>query len=286
MAAAKDPVVVGVDGSDQSIGALRWAADEAQWRQRQLRVVHAAGTSDPHLCADGERLVDEAVARVRTMHPALTASGFVYGGPPVVELCAESEHALLVVVGSRGRGGLAGLLLGSVGAQLAAHAHSPILVVRHGELWAGEHATPASRLPVLVGLDGSPASELAAELAFEEAAAHGIGVLALRAWRPPPVAWRSDVRPLVRDMDEIETAERHLLSEQVEAWRGKYPDVPVHLKLVPDSPGAALVSASSGTQLAVVGSRGRGGLHGLLLGSASQQLLHHAACPVLVVHAS
>jgi nucleotide-binding universal stress UspA family protein len=278
-----DPVVVGVDDSAHSIGALRWAADEAARRNVCLRVVHAVTSDDPDLHAGGQRLVDEAAAMARTWQPALEVTGFVYSGTPTAELCAESAHAELVVVGSRGRGGIAGLLLGSVSAQVAAHADSPVLVVHNGQSWAGPGATLVSSRPVMVGVDGSPDAELAAGAAFDEAASRGVDLVAVRAWQPPRPPWRSDIRPLILDVDELETAERYLLAEAIKPWRSKYPQVTVHLRLMPGTPGAALVKASGDAQLAVVGSRGRDGFAGLRVGSASQQLLHHAHCTVLVV---
>lgn len=283
MAGKVDPVVVGVDGSAPSMGALRWAADEANRRQRPLRVIHAAASGDPDADEQAQRLVDDAITRVRAWQPRLDVSGFVYGGTPTAELCTESAHADLVVVGSRGHGGITGLLLGSVSAQVAAHARCPVLVVRDGEIWAGHELPLASHRPVLVGVDGSPAADLAAGVAFEEAAARGVPLVAVRVWRPPRPPWRTDVRPLILDIDELETAERHLLSESVAAWRDKYPQVSAQTRLMPGNPGAALVNASRDAQLAVVGTRGHGGFAGLLLGSASQQLLHHAGCPVLLV---
>jgi nucleotide-binding universal stress UspA family protein len=280
MSDPRDSVVVGVDGSAASIGALRWAVDEAHRRHRPLRVVHAVASDDPGIHRRGQRLVDDAIAAaVRDIE----VSGFVYAGTPTEELCTESEHADLLVVGSHGRGGIRGLLLGSVSAQVAAHAHCTVLVVRDGQAWARPETPLPSQQPVLVGVDGSPLADLAAGVGFEEAASRGVPVTAVRVWQPPRPAWHIDVRPLILDVDELETAERWELTESVAAWRAKYPHVTVQERLMPGSPGAALVSASHDALLAVVGTRGHGGFTGLLLGSASQQLLHHAGCPVLVV---
>jgi nucleotide-binding universal stress UspA family protein len=296
-----DPVVVGVDGSTRSIGALRWAADEAARRRRCLRIVHAVGSADPQLNEPAQSLVDDAVARAVAWRPRLVVTGVVKHGGPTAELVAESERAELLVLASRGRGTVASLLLGSVSAQVAAHAHCPVLVVHHGQAWAGFEGPPRSGRPVVVGVDGSEASDLAVGLAFEEAAALGVSLVAVHAWRPPhppghngvrpdvhDVAVRPDVhdvavRPDVHGVAETTRGERQLLAESVAAWQAKYPRVPVRQRLEPDSAGAALVKASEEAQLAVVGSRGYGGFAGLLLGSASQQLLHHAQCPVLVV---
>jgi nucleotide-binding universal stress UspA family protein len=266
-----DPVVVGVDGSTRSIGALRWAAAEAARLHRRLRIIYALDSDDPALHERAESLLDDAIVQANAWQPRLAIVGVVQHGTPVAELLAESEHAELVVLGSRGHGTLAGILLGSVSAQVAAHAHCPVLVVHHGQIWAGSDGPPTSGRPVVVGVDGSAPSDLAAGYAFQAAAALGVSLVAVRAWNP--------VQPHGRD----ETAEHDLLAESVAGWCVKYPDVPVRLLLVPDSGGAALVAASQDAQLAVVGSRGHDGFLGLLLGSTSQQLLHHAHCPVLVV---
>jgi nucleotide-binding universal stress UspA family protein len=266
-----DPVVAGVDGSTRSMGALRWAAGEAARLRKKLRIVYALGADDPGLRERAESLLDDAIIQARTWQPRLEITGVVRHGTPVAELLAESEHAELVVVGSRGQGTVAGILLGSASAQVAAHARCPVLVVHHGQIWAGTEGPPRSGRPVVVGVDGSAPSDLATGYAFQAAAALGVSLVAVRAWNP--------AQPLGRDV----TAEHELLAESVAGWCDKYPDVPVRLLLMPGSAGAVLVEASQDAQLAVVGSRGHGGFLGLLLGSASQQLLHHAHCPVLVV---
>jgi nucleotide-binding universal stress UspA family protein len=135
---------------------------------------------------------------------------------------------------------------------------------------------------VLVGHDGSECAGTAVGVALELAAARRVGVRVLRAWKPPVP--RRAVVELGLDPEELATAERVAVREAVEPWREKYPRVPVTINIVGDRPAPALISASRHCQLAVVGSRGRGGFAGLVLGSVSQQLLHHADCPVVVVH--
>jgi nucleotide-binding universal stress UspA family protein len=188
-----------------------------------------------------------------------------------------STQSRLVVLGHRGLGGFAGLLLGSVGVAVSAHAHCPVVVVR------GNARPETARRPVAVGLDDSPQADLAIGFAFEEAACRQVGLTAVRAWTPPHLPWQTATRPLVYDADELESAERHLAETALAGWRDKYPGVRVTIRLVPGGAGHALVTASHDSQLMVVGSRGRGGFAGLLLGSVSQQLLHHAHCPVAVV---
>jgi nucleotide-binding universal stress UspA family protein len=277
------PVVVGVDGSTRSIGALHWATDEAARRRRRLRVVHALGSADPELVAAAKGLVDEAVAGATQWRPRLEVTGVVLTGEPVAELLAESERAALMVLGSRGRGSVASLLLGSVSAKVAAHAHCPVLVVHHGQIWARLQAPPWSGRPVLVGVDESAAADLAVGVAFQESAALGVSLLAVHAWHPSHGSGHHDTPPAILGDAELER-ERQRLTGWIAGWQAKYPRVPVRLSVISDSAGAALVKASQEAQLAVVGSRGHGGFAGLLLGSASQQLLYHAQCPVLVVH--
>jgi nucleotide-binding universal stress UspA family protein len=286
------PIIVGVDGSDESLEAARWAAVEAGLRGRPVVLVHAyrLPTSpeaiDPsrlarlHESARGEAgaLTARAAAAVRDTAPHVAVSGEVRIGPAAHVLIELSGHAAMVVVGHRGRDGFGARLLGSVAARVAAHGQCPVVVVRPG-------STEREIKPgvVLVGTDGSPASDVAVGFAFEEADLRGGAVSVIHGWEPPAPAWRSDVRPLVLDAAELETAEEHRLQDWVRPWRDKYPQVPVDLRLTTNRPPSALLDAAPGAELLVVGSRGHGGFAGLLLGSVSQQVIHHAACPVVVV---
>jgi nucleotide-binding universal stress UspA family protein len=194
-------------------------------------------------------------------------------------LIDESREAAAVVIGNRGRGGFAGLLLGSVTIQVATHADGPVVVVPPNE---DPQAEEGRR--VVVGVDGSDAADLAAGYAFEMAAQRGVELVAVRAWTPPKPPWRIDIRPLSLDVDEIATAELGLLRKSLVHWESMYPHVRVEPRLVAERAANALVSASEGAQLLVVGSRGLGGLRGKLLGSVSLRVLHHARCAVTVVH--
>ncbi len=277
-------VVVGVDGSANSLGALHWAADEAARRRCRLRIVHVLGSQDPYRSDEADRLVDGAAAYARGRQPGIEVEGLVHRGGATAELSAESEHADLVVVGGGSHGGIAELLLGSVSGQVAAHSRCPVLVIHNGQAWAGPETAPPSVRWIVAGIDDSPESDLAAGFAFDEAAVRGAGVMAVRAWRQPFPPWRGDVRPLIVDIAELETTEHHLLSGSVAPWQAKYPHVPVRQRLIPDAPGAALVTAAREAQAVVVGSHGHGRFTGLLLNSTSQYVLMHAACPVYVVH--
>lgn len=191
-------------------------------------------------------------------------------------LVAESEHAQLVVLGTRGLGGFSGLLIGSSTVQVSAHAACPVAVVPP----AGPDRVDG---PVVVGVDGSEISSHALEIGYEQAQARGARLVAVHAWREPVAIGPGDVLPLVYDVDAVEEDERRVLAESVAGWQEKYPDVEVEQRLVRSQAAQALLAAAESAQLLVVGSRGRGGFRGLLLGSVSQTLLHHMPCPLVIV---
>jgi nucleotide-binding universal stress UspA family protein len=172
-----------------------------------------------------------------------------------------------------------GLLLGSTAGHLAAHGRCPLMVVRG-------RADPAG--PVLLAVDGSPAAEPAVEFAFVEASLRGADLLALHVWNTRTERaydGPSDPPFVTYDADRLRDEEERVLAEALSGWRSKYPDVAVQRRLVRARTRPALVDASGGAQLVVVGARGRGGFAGLRLGSVSQAVLHHAHCPVTVVRA-
>lgn len=282
------PVVVGVDGSQCSLAAVDLATREAGLRRRPLRVVHAfiwpylhvalgpspLGPPEGGLRNEAERIVAGAVARARAAAPDVPVQSEIIVGEAAAVLRDCSHRATLVVVGDRGLGGFTGLLVGSVAVQLAAHSTCPVLVAR------GEVDKTAA---VLLGVDGSPASDGAVGFAFEEAALRGVGLTALHAWTYPVVTDPGAMLPPVYDPAEVEAEEARVLSEALAGWSDKYPDVIVHRTLAHGPTRRALIEASRNAQLAVVGARGRGGFAGLLLGSVSQAVLHHSACPVAIV---
>ncbi len=285
-------VVVGVDYSPDSLAAAEYAAWEAQHRRAPLRVVHAlapsatmgggyaVGTVIDAMQRDASRLLGEAVERVRASHPGLEVDQAVVSAGPAGALIAESEHAALIVVGARGSGGFAKLLLGSVAGQVAAHAHAPVIVVR-GQ---SEGAVPAPG-PVVVGTDGSDLAEAALAFAFDAAQARGADLVAVYAWNLLPQgnlavadSWRFETEVAQHDADRI-------LAEAVAGLAEKYPDVPVTRRAErADNPETLLLEAAAEAGLLVVASRGRGGFVGLLLGSVSRKLVAHAAGSVAVVH--
>jgi nucleotide-binding universal stress UspA family protein len=285
-------VVVGVDGSSESMTAVLWAAADAMRRHRQLQIVHAyawpvvypplgartSPTLDKAARLAAERIVDSAVAHARTVSLDVSISTATPIQLAAGALLDASQRADTVVVGSRGLGGFSGLLLGSVGVQLAAHAGCPVVVVRHT---AGAGGPETGR--IVVGVDGSHDADRAMRFAFEQASFRGVGVTAVHTYVLPDSTGPGDMLPLVYDEDDLRGEERRLLTESVAGWTDKYPDVDVRRCLAYGTAGGVLIRLSHGAELVVVGSRGRGGFTGLLLGSVSQALIHHAACPVAVV---
>ncbi|MFI1536723.1 universal stress protein [Streptomyces anandii] len=286
-----NPVVVGVDGSPSSMAAVGTAAREAALRKTTLRLVHAFGWPSVRPLLGGppwtpaaagvRELVDgtltEAEQRAREVSPPLDIAREVTVGEPVMVLEIESRTASLVVVGSRGLGGFGSLLLGSTAVHLAAHGHCPVLVVR---------GTPDPVAPVLLAVDGSPAGESAVEFAFAEASMRGAGLLALHVWNTwgeGASAGPDDPLDVVVDVERLREQEQRLLDDTLSPWRRRCPEVAVERRLTRSRIRPALIEASRDAQLVVAGARGRGGFTGLLLGSVSQALLHHAHCPVAVV---
>ena len=291
-------VVAGVDGSLQSMHAVDWAAREAVARRCPLRIVHAflwpllnvpigppAGCPpDAGLANAAEDILADATDRARRAAPALEISADLPVCSPAAALIEASHDAGLVVVGHRGLGGFTGLLVGSVGVQTAAHAACPVIVVRNSEPSKPSESGPATGR-VLVGVDSSDHSRLAVDFAFTHAALHGLGLVAVHAHQWPPFSASSDARIASRQPDDAQAEPTQLLNETLAGYRDTYPDVPVQQKVVQGRPSAVLVAESAGAALTVVGSRGRGGFTGLLLGSTSQNVLHHATGPVAIVRA-
>ena len=278
-------VVVGVDGSEPSLRAVRWAAEEAAMRGAGLTVccVAVAGTDEQPMLWDGQQLVlipaDEVLRRAIRVAMDTTAdvavAGDVLRGDPAYQLLARAREAELLVVGARGLGAFVGLLVGSVSEHVAGRADCPVVVVR------GE-ASPD--LPVVVGVDGSAANQAAVGFAFAAAARRGVELVALSAAEPEWVrpAVGSPGLPVV-DVDGVEHAARARLDDALRQWTDRYPDLRVRRVAVPGGAARALIEASSRAGLAVVGSRGHGTLSGVFLGSVSRHLMRHADCPVAIV---
>jgi nucleotide-binding universal stress UspA family protein len=285
-------IVVGVDGSEPARRAVRWAAQEAVRRGLPLRVVTAfewmkggligqVGRGESYrgvMLGVARGQLAEAVRFAEQEQPALEVQSQLVVGFPIPVLTAEAQRAALVVLGNRGLGGVTGLLVGSVAVALAADSECPVVVVR------GEAGTPDPAAPVVVGVDGSPTSEAALAFAFEAAAVRKVPLVAVHTWWDPLLdATMAPATALMLDWDAIEVDERALLAERLAGWGEKYPDVRVRRLVMREHPSHALVEQSGQAQLVVVGSRGRGAMAGLVLGSVSHAVLQRAHCPVAVV---
>nr|QLK00432.1 universal stress protein [Micromonospora carbonacea] len=284
------PVVVGMDGSPSSLVAAEHAAQQAAWRSRPLLLVHGYlhplgygvpinpyDLGVPAPTEESRRMLDRTAAELRGRWPGVDVDVRQVAGGPAATLVEESRRAELVVVGSRGLGGFAGLLLGSVSAQVAGHGRCPVLVVR-----PEEQAIPVDG-PVVAGVDGSQPGRLAAVLAADEAARRGTGLVLVH------VATADDARPVPSEVEEAGAVSRaesaNLLDATAAEVTAAHPDLAVERRPVRAAkPERVLIELSGDAALVVVGSRGRGGFSGLVLGSVSQALVQHAHCPVLVAH--
>jgi nucleotide-binding universal stress UspA family protein len=283
------PVVVGLDGQQPGRIALDWAIDEARWRRTSLRLLHAApmplrgrtseqSTEMVPRDEESAHILDEAVDRVRALSPTTPVSTSTGHGDAAVMLVEASKDASCVVVGARTRGALASAFLGSTSVDVAAHAASPVVVVRQLPV------VRPNRPGVVVGSDGSAVSTAAIAEGFRQADERGLPLTVVHAWFLDPgmglAALQSE--DALRAAGEAEHA---LAAEALAGWSEKYPDVMLHHEVINAHPVQALVERSDGAALVIVGSRGRGGFGGLLMGSVSQGVLHHAHCPVMVVKA-
>ena len=282
-------ILVCVDGSAASDAAIAWATREAVMRQLPITLMHAVppvvvGWPVGQLYTDtpewqkqnGQHVIDQAR---KTLSASLSESESpeihteMEYSSVVQTLIDASKDASMIVAGSQGLGSLGRLLLGSVTTALTHHAHCPVAVIH-----SDGSVARISNAPVLLGIDGSPASEAATALAFDEASHRGGGLLALHAW--------SDVGvfPMLgMDWRDSERKGQEILAERLAGWQERYPDVHVERLIVCDKPSRWLLQESERAQLVVVGSRGRGGFTGMLLGSVSSAVAQSATVPVIVV---
>ncbi|WP_435156023.1 universal stress protein [Amycolatopsis sacchari] len=283
-------IVAGVDGSAQALRAVRWAAAEAAPRNLGLHLVsgaepalgcYGAGLPVPPESVDAvEQLartqLAEASAEARKVAPGLAVTTERAQVPPVPLLVDVSKRAHSIVLGAHGRGGFAGMLAGSTATAVVARSDCPVVVVR------GEEHEGA---PVVAGVDGSPGSVAALGQAFDEAAWRRAPLVAVHAWRDVDYALGTPLEYALIEVEPSEREQARVLAESLAGWQEKYPDVEVERVVVKDRPRHCLLEWSAEARLVVVGSRGRGGFQGLLLGSTSQALVQHGQAPVMVVRA-
>ncbi|MEV5173972.1 universal stress protein [Streptomyces flaveolus] len=282
------PITAGVDGTEESLAALDWAAREAVRRGLPLRVVHAWRYAEALATADRDTQrgwvsegVAEAVHTVSERHPGLTVTTDVVEGAAAHALAGAAAEAEMLVLGSRGHGPVVGFLLGSVGQQVIAEATRPVVLVRAGDQPTAE----AAGRDVVVGQHGGPEDSAAAlRFAFETAAARGAAVRAVRAWTLPPVfAYSPGSLKLLDDAGGLEPYEKQALADALQPWRERFPEVPVAEHVEMGSAGQVLLSMTGRAQLMVVGRRARRTAVGARIGSVAHGVLHHADCPVAVV---
>jgi nucleotide-binding universal stress UspA family protein len=279
-------ILVGYDRSAEAKLAAAWALDEsartgaavdflyayewAEWIPASSMVPGTSVWPDSETDDAIRDMLKKAVTDARATHPDVRTSISTVHNKASLTLMSRSADARLVVVGSRGHSAVDGLL-GSVSTAVSAHAACPVIVVR------GE---PAPTAPVVVGVDDSPSSHAALAFAVEQAVAHDVPLRIIRAWTPVTGIWE-DTPMATRTVTE---QERQPFDELVAAWQEKYPNLQITAETAVDHPANALTQASKTAQLLVVGTRGRGPIRGLLLGSVSQHVLRHSACTVAVVH--
>jgi len=278
-------LVVGVDGSPQARDALAWAADEAERRGAELVVVGVAPDRPDRVPewadhADVEvswqAVVDDAVGLAGTRCPDLAVHGQVRWGAAADELVEAGGAADLLVVGSRGSGGFAGLLIGSVADRCLHRARGPVVVVRDAP---ARRSDEAGAHRVVVGIDGSEDARVALCWALEEARLRHGPLDAVIAWQYPPT--HAVVATAALRFDRMAEHVAGLARQDADQWA---PDVPVTVTVVDEAVVPALLDRARGAALLVVGPHGQGGYRDLLLGAVARQCAHHAPCPVAVVH--
>ncbi|MFG3437485.1 universal stress protein [Nonomuraea sp. NPDC047897] len=281
------PIVVGFDGSASSLQAVTWAGQEAEVRDAPLRVVHAApGWSPAELLvpepaaweteakAALRRQLEQAAVRARAGRPRLQVATEVGTGSPADVLLHAAEGAQLLVVGSRGRGGFAELVLGSVSHRVAGVAPCPVAVIREPQ--HGDFRT------IVVGVSGRRGQDAVLEFAFHEAELRRSVLHAVHAWTHPGTVTPFVVEPVVYDVEAVGQDEALLLAQALAGWSDRFPDVELVQHVAHGHPAKALADASTRADLVVVGSR-HGGPRTLALGGTAHAVLHHARTPVVVV---
>jgi nucleotide-binding universal stress UspA family protein len=289
-------IVVGVDGSDASNAAVLWAARDATMRHVPLMLVHMANPAAPMYPVvpmsigwsvwheeNGRQLLEHAIKLaedvVETEDRFSIAREFIWASP-VASLVELSDNAEMVVVGSHGRAALARGLLGSVSSGAVRQANCPVAVIHEQDPSLPQPSCP-DQAAVVVGIDGSPASELATAIAFDEASRRNVDLRVVHAW--------SDIEVVELPgffWSEFENEAQRILAERLAGWQERYPDVAVQRLVIADRPARRLIKEARSAQLVVVGSHGRGRVTGMLLGSVSNAIVHSTHTPVIVARPS
>ncbi|MCJ0891974.1 universal stress protein [Rhodococcus sp. ARC_M12] len=282
--------VVGVDGSAASMDAVRWAVLDAELHGSDLTIVSAVPTvltgldalpeqTSAHLRFETNRILDEAMSIARPTGSAVSAiavDAVLSDRPAAAILLEMSETARMVVIGTRGLGAAQRTSLGSVSVALSTHSHCPVTVVH---AWPTGGYTQSEA--VVVGVDGTSAATAAVELAFEEADVRGAPLTAVHAWADSDLSIGMSVPGLEWAVHRPEADD--VLASALDDCAQRHPTVPLRHVTVRDRPAHALLDHAQGAQLLVLGSHGRGGFAGMMLGSTSRSVVARASCPVTVV---
>ena len=285
-------IVVGVDGSELSTIAARWAADQAMRQRCSLTLVFAllpptasysfgpgmAGT--PYAMDEIRESANEEILALAASLPGPDIQTRLVIGSPSGVLLEESGEAAMVVVGSRGMGGFRGLMMGSVSSQVSAHSRCPVVIIRA--------EPPAKSHQIVVGIDGSPASNAALDFAFRMAAmdieTEKSRIIALHSWDAPSydlIAFAG--ADLASGLSSIGDGAERLVSEALGGFEEKFPDVEVEHRVVRGPAAGSLAEAAKGADLVVVGTRGHGRVIGAIVGSVSKSIMHLTSVPVAIV---
>jgi nucleotide-binding universal stress UspA family protein len=287
-------IVAGTDGSEESLRAVEWAARETARREAALRIVSVPVTWPyagprgkfsqviaPEIVAeaerkDAERALADAAKRAAWLAPALRVETAIIDGPPAQALLEAAADASLLVVGSRGAGGFAGMMLGSVSRYVATHAPCPIVVARQ--------ETMATHREIVVGVRDLERSDAGLEFAFDEAALRGARLLAVHAWfwfvpGLQRVGALAGGPHRAIDPHEVSADAAVRLDATLSPWRAKYPGVETGWEVVHAHPARVLAGAAARADLVVIGRHQEGST----VGSVTHAVLAHAHGPVAVV---
>lgn len=283
-------IVVGIDGSQHALDAVAWAATWASKRNSDLTIVLVQpdvivptrswvfkAMREPdflgHAADAFQKRLQEAADHARSVIPGIKVETLLIDGHPASELVKLSQHADLLVVGTHGAGGNL-LSLGGNADAVVTNSHCTTAVIPSD--------TPHPEGPVVVGVDDEDRAEAMVQLAMEQAHIRKVGLVVVHAWYAPPAAFDAPIAPVL-DEAELDSAGHQFISELVDRVSPQFPDVKVTSKVINAAPADALVRESESSGLVIVGSRGRGGFAGLLLGSTSRRVVRLTKCPALVI---